>query len=163
MRLIPSEFLESYLNNYRDSKRITIQVVGKEFQANSVSPKFDSTEMLLFTNTIKHSDVVINLASTITIDASFFDRPIVNIGYNIYTPVSRWNHASKWYDSSHFRVIKRVGGYYYCETEEELIKGIQMSLKSPHEHKKERLKITEDNIGPENPSSNIFKILTTYL
>ena len=163
IRLIPSEFLESYLNNYRDNERITIQVVGKEFQATTVSPKFDSREMFLFTNTIKHSDVVINLASTITIDASFFDRPIVNIGYNMNTVLSQWNHASKWYDSSHFREIKRVGGYYYCKSEEELINGIQKSLGFPHEHKKQRLKITEDNIGPENPSSNIFEILRTYL
>ena len=140
MRLIPSEFLESYCN-YSENERITIQVVGKEFQATTVSPNFNSNEMFLFTNTIKHSDVVINLASTITIDASFFDRPIVNIGYNVNTVVSQWNHASKWYDSSHFRVIKRVGGYYYCESEEELIKGIQKSLRALMNTRKKGLKL----------------------
>ena len=33
-------------------------------------------------NTFRHSDVVVNLSSTVTVDAAFFDHPVVNLDFD---------------------------------------------------------------------------------
>ena len=55
---------------------------------------------------MKYSDVVINLASTITLDAIIFDTPVICPFFNVDSSVKgKWNEASSWYNSTHFKDI----------------------------------------------------------
>jgi CDP-glycerol glycerophosphotransferase (TagB/SpsB family) len=93
---------------------------------------------------MKHSDVVINLASTVTIDAAVFDTPVINIAYNPALPASAWNYAEKWYSSTHYSNIVKAGGIRIAHSEAELIHHIQDYLHNPSRDKDGRRRLVEE-------------------
>ncbi|MGH9901284.1 MAG: hypothetical protein ACRD68_05525, partial [Pyrinomonadaceae bacterium] len=42
----------------------------------------DRQQIVEWVNTFRHADVVVNLSSTVTVDAAIFDRPVVNLDYD---------------------------------------------------------------------------------
>ena len=42
----------------------------------------DESQIIEWVNTFLHADVVVNMVSTVAIDAAIFDRPVVNLDYD---------------------------------------------------------------------------------
>jgi hypothetical protein len=55
--------------------------------------------------TLLHSDVVVNVTSTIAVDAAFFDTPSVCIGYDYSTPRTHFNSPMRYFEMDHFRPV----------------------------------------------------------
>jgi hypothetical protein len=104
----------------------------------------DENQIIDWVNTFRHADVVVNLSSTVTIDAAIFDRPIVNINYDSEPGqpnqelIKDVNH--RW---THFKPIAESGGVWLVNNEDELLEAIRAYLVQPDLHKEKRRWIAE--------------------
>jgi hypothetical protein len=81
-------------------------------------------------DTLHHSDVVLNVASTIAIEASIFDTPVINIGFD-GQPGSNQALMEWHYGSTHFQKVVRSGAVRIAQSDGELIDLLNMYLASP--------------------------------
>lgn len=104
----------------------------------------DERGIIEWVNTFRHADVVINLSSTVTVDAAIFDRPIINLDYDPepgqpnQALVKDVNHV--W---THFKPIAESGGVWLVNNRDELVGAVKTYLRHPELHRKERRWIAE--------------------
>lgn len=104
----------------------------------------DIIELTEWVNTFRHADVVVNLSSTVTIDAAIFNKPIVNLDFDPQPGqadqqlVKDINH--KW---THFSPIAESDGVILVNNFDELEKAIIFALDHPSLHQEERRRIAE--------------------
>ena len=72
-------------------------------------------------NTLRYSDVVVNVASTIAIEAAIFDAPVVNVAFDGEAKVEFAKSARRYYRFTHYANITRHGAVKVAWTPEELI------------------------------------------
>lgn len=99
----------------------------------------DEKQIVEWINTFRHADVVVNLSSTVTVDAAIFDKPVVNLDYDPQPGqtdqelIKEINH--KW---NHFKPIAESGGVWLVNDTEEMIHAVKTYLKNPGLHKAKR-------------------------
>lgn len=104
---------------------------------NFLGDKWDPSkeEMVDFINTLYHCDVMINAASTLTLDAACFDKPIININFGcVYEggDVSGKDLTEDaCYRSDHFSWVLETGGTRKVDTPHELKEQINTYLLNP--------------------------------
>lgn len=104
----------------------------------------DESQIVDWVNTFRHADVVVNLASTVTVDAAVCDTPVVNLDFDPQPDrldqslINDVNH--KW---NHFKPIAESGGVWLVKNFEELENAVKVYLENPELHKAERRWIAE--------------------
>jgi glycosyltransferase involved in cell wall biosynthesis len=104
----------------------------------------DENQIREWVNTFRHADVVVNLSSTVTIDAAICDRPIVNLDFDPEPGkpnqrlVKDINHL--W---THFKPIAESGGIWLVNDYNEMVHAVKTYLKNPALHKAQRRWIAE--------------------
>ena len=94
-------------------------------------------------DTLHHSDVVLNVASTIAIEAAIFDTPVINIGFDGQPGTNR--ALMEWhYGSTHFQKVVRSGAVRIAQSERELVDLINMYLATPSADADGRRRIVAD-------------------
>ncbi len=81
--------------------------------------------------TLYHSDVIVNVASTLAIDAAALNRPIVCIGFDGYENRPYYESIAKHYDFTHYRPVVESGGVRIARSPRELIEHINRYLENP--------------------------------
>ena len=82
-------------------------------------------------DTMRFSDVVINVASTIAIEAAIFDTPVVNIAFDGETPSDWVKSARRYYRFTHYVNITRHGAVQVAESPEALVAQVGRYLADP--------------------------------
>jgi CDP-Glycerol:Poly(glycerophosphate) glycerophosphotransferase len=82
-------------------------------------------------DTMLHSDVVINVASTIAIEAAIFDTPVVNISFDGETPAEWTKSARRYYRFTHYVNITRRGAVRVAEEPQQLVEQVGAYLDDP--------------------------------
>ena len=104
----------------------------------------DDTQIVEWVNTFRHADVVVNLSSTVTIDAAIFDKPVVNLDFDPQPGqadqrlIKDVNH--KW---DHFKPIAESEGVWLVNDFDELEDAVKTYLREPHLHRQGRIWVTE--------------------
>lgn len=104
----------------------------------------DESQIVEWVNTFKHADVVVNLSSTVTVDAAIFDKPVVNLdfdpqpGQSDQQLIKEINHS--W---SHFKPIAESGGVFLVNNFDEMVDAIKTYLQHPELHREKRRWIAE--------------------
>ncbi len=104
----------------------------------------DENQITEWVNTFRHADVVVNLSSTVAIDAAIFDCPIVNLDYDPEPNqpnqelVKDINHL--W---THFKPIAESGGVWLVNDFDEMENAVRNYLKNPSLHREKRRWIAE--------------------
>lgn len=99
----------------------------------------NETEIIEWVNTFRHADVVVNLSSTVTIDAARFDCPVVNLDFDPQPGqadqqlIKEVNH--EW---SHFKPIAESGGVWLANDFQEVETAVVTYLKDPSLHRERR-------------------------
>ncbi len=99
-------------------------------------------------NLLRHSAVVVNIASTITLEACLVDTPVVNVAFDGAHPevFERNIHHDHW--QRHFRVVRDTGATWVAQDEESLIAGINRFLENPRYLEEERRRLVRFVCGP---------------
>ena len=81
-------------------------------------------------DTLHHSAVVLNVASTLAIEASIFDTPVINIGFDGQPGSNR--ALMEWhYGSTHFQKVVRSGAVRVAQSSGEMVELINGYLADP--------------------------------
>ena len=82
-------------------------------------------------DTLHHADVVVNVASTISIEACIFDTPVVNIGFDGPEPAPYVRSAKRYYAFTHYANITARDAVRVAWTPGEMIDWIRRYLDDP--------------------------------
>jgi hypothetical protein len=81
--------------------------------------------------TIRHSDVIVNVASTIAIEAAIFDTPVVNVAFDGEADGLPELSARRYYRFTHYLNITRHGAVRVAWSPQELIEYVGAYLADP--------------------------------
>jgi hypothetical protein len=84
----------------------------------------------MFTNTLRHSAVGVNVASTISLELCLFDKPVINIGYNP-PGVTAFPDFIRYYDFDHYRPVALSGAVDLVRSESGLALAVREALTHP--------------------------------
>jgi len=82
-------------------------------------------------DTMAHSDVVISVVSTISIEAAIFDTPIINVAFDGEQPEPFARSARRYFRFTHFANVLRHEPGSVAETPEQLVAQIGRYLADP--------------------------------
>jgi len=82
-------------------------------------------------NTMRHSDVVVQVASTIAIEAAIFDTPVVNVSFDGETPDEFVRSARRYKQFTHFANITRHNSIRDASTPEAMVEHVATYLADP--------------------------------
>jgi len=82
-------------------------------------------------NTMRHSDVVVQVASTIAIEAAIFDTPVVNISFDGETPDEYVRSARRYRQFTHFVNITNRNSLRDASTAEAMVEHVVTYLADP--------------------------------
>ena len=104
-------------------------------------------EMIKVASLLMHSDILVNMFSTMMLEASILDVPIVNVAfYSHDTRLGERNLSATTY--SHIKRIIETGGVRVAESEDQLIQIINRYLLNPELDCTERAHIRTEECGP---------------
>ncbi len=137
VRLHPSDDLDRYEKLKQFGDIIT-------FEKSLGSRYLGEEDILHYANLLACSDVVVNIASTVTIDALAFDVPVVNIAFDGYVQRDLPDSAARYFKYEHYDAVVRSGGVRVANNAEELIRYINSYLDNRWLDKDGRTKIVDE-------------------
>jgi hypothetical protein len=105
----------------------------------------------------------INIFSTVTIEAAFFDKPIVHIAFDPEPPLNRIP-CHEYYNWDHFKHIVEKNATIMARSFSELYEAISQYTRSPEYKRAERRTVVETYIGNSigNASGNVVAELIAF-
>jgi hypothetical protein len=82
-------------------------------------------------DTLFHSDVIVNVASTIAVEAAIFDTPVVNVSFDGERDSDFVRSARRYYRFTHYVNVTRHNAVRVADTPEKLISEINRYLADP--------------------------------
>jgi hypothetical protein len=143
LRLHPADSGERLLDrDFGDT--VSVQLPGARGEGNLSRFYPSREENQKFVNSVYHADVVINLASTITIDAALCDRPVISVAFDA-DPHKRYQ---KWIDRyhyyyEHYQTVLQCGAAQIATSYEQLIAHIETYLQNPELDREGRKRLVE--------------------
>ncbi|NQW22633.1 MAG: CDP-glycerol glycerophosphotransferase family protein [SAR202 cluster bacterium] len=121
---------------------VVFQIPGIQRQNLDDSRLMDQTDIRLLRDALAYSDLVINTASTITIDAVALDRPVINIAFDLH---ERNYHESvrRYFDWVHVQLIVKSGATRLAGSFDELVNLTSRYLAGPALEREERARFAE--------------------
>lgn len=100
-------------------------------------------------SSILHADVVVNLASTLTLDAALCDRPVVNIAFDLSPERSFQEPIDQYYSEyDHYRTVVESGAVSLARSSEELLAQVAACLRDPGLGREGRRRLVDLWCGP---------------
>ena len=118
---------------------------GKRFGSKrGVDWDMDSSDLEHLKNTLHYMSLIICYASSISIDAAVFDKPIININFEIKKNESLLKSPTQYYKTLHYGNAIKTGAIDLVKNEDELIKSINSYLENPNLRQVERKKLVKE-------------------
>ena len=109
------------------------------------TPRFEDCYML--TNSVRHADIGINVASTISLELCMFNKPVINVGYNP-PEVDRGSiDYARYYEFDHYRPVVESGAVRVAGSEIEMHALLRSALAEPQKDSAERRKLIRQMFG----------------
>lgn len=123
------KYLETY-RRFKGRPRIAVQQAGRVARIqDGWDPSWE--DMIRLSETMYYSDVVLNVASTISLDAIAFDTPVIGVGFEGGEKRDYLHSYRRYYDYTHMNRIVRSGGLRVVCSLEEMIEAVNQYLKDP--------------------------------
>ncbi len=137
------------LDRYAEFRGVAHVIVEKPFKATvksgdglDVDITSDSQQHLA--DTLRHSDVIVTVASTIGIEASIFDTPVVDVAFDGETPVEAAQSVRRYYRFTHYANILRRHATRTAETPEAMVEHVARYLADPSLDREGRRQVVLD-------------------
>jgi hypothetical protein len=132
VRLHPRDDLEAYA----EFEGLPNVIIEKPFRAtlksaDGLAIDITSENQRHLANTMCHSDVVVNVASTLAIEAAIFDTPVVNVSFDGEMPSEWVGSARRYYRFTHYVNIIRHGAVRVAEHPAQLVEQVGRYLDDP--------------------------------
>jgi len=138
IRIHPLDNPETY-TEFSSSKDFHVETAGRAFsERGKTLVEMSYADLLNLRYSLEYTDLNINYASTISIEACIFDKPVINIGY--------FDRFALAYEFNHYRPIYESGAVRLAKTDEDLPELINMYLKNPALDQDRRTQIVKDYV-----------------
>ncbi|KKS91865.1 MAG: hypothetical protein UV67_C0016G0016 [Parcubacteria group bacterium GW2011_GWC1_43_12] len=138
IRLHPKDDWAKY-ERFLAQKNVAVEEAGEKRGVEAGSRiEMSGEDLANLKSTLKFCDLVINYASTITLEACVFDKPVINIGFP-----EKYLDA---YEFSHYKPIVQEEAVKVAKSFNQMIEGINFYLANPRADGEKRRKITENFI-----------------
>lgn len=87
-------------------------------------------DIVLLINTILHADLVVNMGSTMALDAALLHKATCYINYDIAESSYNWS-VKKTYRFIHFKIIKDLDAVFWIKDRNNVLKVIEEAFKNP--------------------------------
>ncbi len=104
---------------------------------------FTDKDILHLANSIYHSDMVLNIESTMTLDGAAFDKPVILIGYDGDHTLPYLESIVRNYDRNHYIYVMDTKGAALAKDKKQLVQAIQRYLDNPKAEECERVELRE--------------------
>lgn len=117
---------------------------GKRFSASRTDWDMDYQDLKLLKNTLYHMDLLICYASSLSIDAMVFNKPVININFEL-EPIELLEKPATWYyQLAHYKDALVSGGIKLADSKFQLEAGIERYLNNPLYNEENRKKLAEE-------------------
>ena len=125
-------------------------------------PKCEDVALLV--NQLHHCDVIVNVASTMTLEGFVIDKPSINIGFSLGLSVSARYPMEDYYKSRHYRDIVDTGAARLVEDYQQLFTAIDDVLnRKSYSVRKQRRVLRRKCRYIKDSSSRIDRTLRRYV
>lgn len=117
-----------------------------QWEQNYLTPHYE--DLYHYTNSIRHADIGINIASTVSLELCMFDKPVINV--NFLPPnfdISKDFDYRNYYKFEHYRSIVESGAIDIAESKEHLKALIIKWLANPDKKSSERKSLIQKFFG----------------
>lgn len=143
VRVYPKDLTTRFAALKRERRDILFPEVP--WESASLTPKLEDGPLLI--NTLRHADVGINVASTISLELCMFDKPVINVAYNPPgVSLDEVNYA-RYYDFDHYRPVAESGAVMVAKSETELAEMLHRALDAPEADRLLRAKLIQSMFG----------------
>lgn len=95
-------------------------------------------------NVLRHSELVLNSSSTLTVDAAIVDKPIICLAYDlVFEKEYPQGRSYSYSQSDHYKKLADSGGVWVVRSEEECLRAMKEYLANPDLHKQKRRELAE--------------------
>jgi len=124
------------LDRYRSFVDVPHVIVEKPFRTtvragDGLSVDITAESQQHLADTLRYSDVVVQVASTIAIEAAIFDTPVVNVSFDGDEPAEWTRSARRYLRFDHFANVVRQGAVKLAESPAELVDSVALYLADP--------------------------------
>ena len=114
---------------------------GKQGEAWDWDMSFD--ELWHLGDTLRHADLLICYASSLAIDAAIFDKPIININFEVVKNLPMIKSATQFYKMTHYKKAIETGAIRLVENPQKLLEWAGRYISDPSLDRKEREKLVK--------------------
>ena len=115
------------------------------WEVNWLTPKPE--DVPLWTNTLRHSALGINVASTVSLELCMFDKPVINVGYNPPSvPEGELSYA-RYYRFDHYAPVVASGAVRVAKSQAEMSGLLRQALEYPSEDAPKRKNLLQQMFG----------------
>jgi hypothetical protein len=120
-----------------EDPNVRFQIPGAQIKGLDDRRLMDQSDLRLLRDTLAYSDVLVNTASTITIDAIALDKPVVNIAFDLHeTDYNR--SVRRYFNMVHYQPFVNSGASKLAGSFDELVTFIQRYLGNPEFEREQR-------------------------
>lgn len=132
-------------DKFNPDKNFVIDEPGVEFEGLGVRKKeLDKNSQNHLLDTLFHADLIINVVSSMVIDAAVLDKPIITIGFDGWEKeVPFGSSVTRYHTDENMAKLLDIGGTAVVRNPEELIKQINLYLEHPEFDRDGRARIVE--------------------
>lgn len=94
-------------------------------------------------NTLRHMSLLVCYASSMSIDAAIFDKPVINIDFEL-KKMSLAKSPTQFYRMEHYKNAIRSGGIRFVKNENELIQWIRRYINHPDTDREGRARLVRE-------------------
>jgi len=142
IRCHPADFASRY-DQFCSSGRVTIFPSSLKENKNLAEWIPSEDELEILTATLRHSDLCINTASTMILDAFASGKPVINIGYSVESK-DYLQSPLRYYDYFHLQPIASSGAAPIVKSSLELIDEINKAIDDPNIYQEKRQFVVEN-------------------
>ena len=104
--------------------------------------------------TMAYQDVNVNIMSTVIIDAALFDKPVINVAFDLPPDVPAGQSVKRFFRRTDYKVIAQTGATDEAHSLDELVELINQALDDPGRKARQRARLVEADVGLSGPRSN---------
>lgn len=131
-----------------DHPCLTLQSPSGTLDRTTGKWKADKNNLSTLSTTLTHSDVIVTVQSSMIIDASFYGKPVVNLGYDAGKKRPFYESVERVFHFTHARSVIEFDPTYIVKSEEELLDALKRSLENPSEKQAQQQKFLGVVCGP---------------
>lgn len=158
IRLHPTDPIRSrkYMNQYHEKNaRVTIDIADDNFAAENTGQVGSPSAIKYFVELMQYSDVVINVGSTVTLDAIVHDTPVICPKIQFSAPENSWDEIDLRYKNNHTLMVAESGAVSLPTSMDECLGEIRTALQFPENRKIEREQLV-NQLVPDLPTSYLI-------